>query len=452
MLSTRADICVFGGSGGGGKSYSLLLEPLRHIQHPRFNAVIFRRTTKQVRNAGGLWDEASSLYSQLGAKLNISTLECIFKSGMKIQFAHLEHEKNVYDWQGAQVPLICFDELTHFTENQFWYMLSRNRSASGVSGYVRATCNPDADSWVARLIAWWIGDDGYPIPDRAGVLRWFVRINDELHFADYPEDLIEKFGSESLPKSLTFIPAKLEDNPILMQKDPGYAANLEALPFVERMRLKNGNWKIRAEAGTYFKREWFKIIDNPVRSKRSVRYWDRASTEVSSKNPNPDATAGLRLDELEDGTFCVMDIAHVQMTPAGVQKTLKNTASQDGLATTIALEQDPGQAGKVDVELLSRLLAGYEVKVVPARQDKGTRARGASAGIERQIIVLKRGSWNEAFIQECVAFSGGDQKARDDRVDALSGAYNFLTLGMTGTFTESMTDQDTTPIVNDQEW
>ncbi|WP_325053334.1 terminase large subunit domain-containing protein [Sinorhizobium meliloti] len=70
------------------------------------------------------------------------------------------------------MPLICFDELTHFSASSSRYMVSRNRSMSGVGPYTRATCNPDADSWVAELISWWIDQDtGLPIPERAGVLR-----------------------------------------------------------------------------------------------------------------------------------------------------------------------------------------------------------------------------------------------------------------------------------------
>ncbi len=83
----------------------------------------------------------------------------------KIKFSHLQFETTVYDWQGAQIALICFDELTHFTAHQFFYMVSRNRSTCGVKPYIRATCNPDADSWVADFLAWWIDrETGLPIP------------------------------------------------------------------------------------------------------------------------------------------------------------------------------------------------------------------------------------------------------------------------------------------------
>src|SRR5436305_14925946 len=72
---------------------------------------------------------------------------------------------------------VCFDELTHFTAHQFFYMVSRNRSTCGVRPYIRATCNPDADSWVADFLAWWIDPQtGLPIPERAGVLRYYIRV------------------------------------------------------------------------------------------------------------------------------------------------------------------------------------------------------------------------------------------------------------------------------------
>ena len=83
----------------------------------------------------------------------------IFPSGAKVMFDHLERYSDCLSYQGSQIPLIIFDELTHFDEEVFWYMLSRNRSDSGVSGYIRASTNPDPDSWVCSFISWWIGAD-----------------------------------------------------------------------------------------------------------------------------------------------------------------------------------------------------------------------------------------------------------------------------------------------------
>jgi hypothetical protein len=249
FLASSADIAIYGGAAGGGKTWALLMEPVRHIGVSGFGAVFFRRTTTQVRNEGGLWDESANVYPLLGASPREHLLDWKFPSGASVTFAHLEHDKTVLNWQGSQIPLICFDELTHFSPSQFWYMVSRNRSMCGVRPYIRATCNPDADSWVAGFIAWWIDQNtGTAIPERAGVLRWFVRINDELIWADDPSELAEyrdPTGNSIPPKSVTFIPAKLSDNAALMAADPGYLANLMSLPTVERERLLGGNWKVK---------------------------------------------------------------------------------------------------------------------------------------------------------------------------------------------------------------
>ncbi len=142
FLSVEADIAIYGGAAGGGKSWALLAQPLRYVSNGGFGGVIFRRTTVQVRNEGGLWDESMKLYPKLGGKPKSHVLEWRFPSGASLSFAHLENDATVLNYQGAQMAFLGFDELTHFSEQQFWYMLSRNRSTSGVKPYVRARPTP----------------------------------------------------------------------------------------------------------------------------------------------------------------------------------------------------------------------------------------------------------------------------------------------------------------------
>ena len=130
FLSSKADIAIYGGAAGGGKSFALLLEPLRHMDQKKFRSVIFRRTAKQIRNEGGLWDASRALYGNLGAKAKETDLLWRFPSGASLSFGAMEHEKNRYDWQGTEITYLGFDELTHFTARQFFYLLSRNRSLS----------------------------------------------------------------------------------------------------------------------------------------------------------------------------------------------------------------------------------------------------------------------------------------------------------------------------------
>lgn len=270
FLASSADIVIYGGAAGGGKTWGILLEPLRHIHNKTFAAAIFRRTSVQIRNPGALWDQSQRLYHYARGRPQLTPVPTwFFPSGSQISFNHLEHDKNVHDYQGAEIPFIGFDELTHFSEEQFWYMVSRNRSTCGVRPYIRATCNPDCDSWVAQFIAWWIDPDtGYPIPERAGIIRWFVRVGDKLIWGESPESLsgyVSPLDGEPIqPKSVTFIPSRLSDNQVLMKADPGYLANLMALPMVERERLLNGNWKIRWQGQRFFDTAHLLVNGMPV--------------------------------------------------------------------------------------------------------------------------------------------------------------------------------------------
>ncbi|MEP3245057.1 MAG: phage terminase large subunit [Sneathiella sp.] len=422
FLASSADIAIYGGAAGGGKSYALLLEPIRHLALEDFRAVIFRRTLKQVRNEGGIWDASRRIYGNLDATAKETALMWRFRSGATISFGAMEHEKNRYDWQGTEIAYLGFDELTHFTEAQFFYLLSRNRSLSGIKPYVRATCNPDADSWVADLVRWWIDwNTGLAMPERSGKIRWFVRDEAEFVWADCPARLKDEYPDQS-PKSLTFVAASVEDNKILMEIDRSYKANLAALDQVERRRLLLGDWKIRPAAGAYFRRGWFPMASSVSAKSRSVRGWDLAAT-AEQENRQGDWTVGVKMSCNEDGVYVIEHVERFRGSPRDVEKTIVNLASQDGNNVQIALPQDPGQAGKAQAQSLIRQLSGYRVKASPVSGDKKTRAQPFSAQVEAQNVALVKGDWNEAFLNELEAFPTGHH---DDQVDAAVEAFNAL--------------------------
>ncbi len=423
FLSSPADITIFGGAAGGGKSYGLLIECLRHIDNPYFGAVIFRRTSKHILAEGGLWQVSQSLYRSIGGTPKETTLEWLFPSGARIRFSYLDHESDKYNFDGAQIPLICFDELTHYSSTQFFYLLSRNRSTCGVKPYILATTNPDADSWVAQFIKWWIDEEtGYPIPERAGVIRWFYHIDNTFYWYHSRQEAMQTqpdLFKLAPPKSVAFIPAKLEDNPRLLKKNPDYKANLLALPLVERERLYCGNWKIIAEGGNLFNHAWWKFVDAPPAEKRIIiRYWDKAATANGGCE-----TAGVRMSKTDNKLYYVEDVVHGQWSTYEREQIIRKTAEQDGLGVEIYLEQEPGSAGKDSAEFTIRNLAGFKAKAQRATGDKVERAIPFSSQVEAGNVYLVKGDWNNVFIRQHHNFP---QTKLKDMVDASSAAFNFL--------------------------
>ena len=430
FLESRADLAVYGGAAGGGKSFGLLLEAARHRANPGYRGVVFRRTFPQIAAGGGLWDAAGEVYRRVGGVANESKHEYRFPAGAQVAFRHLQHEKNVYDWQGAELAFIGFDELTHFTERQFFYLLSRNRTTCGIRPYVRATCNPDAGSWVAQFLAWWIDPEtGFPVPERAGVLRWFYRLGDDIHWYDTreaAEAAHPDLACDSAPLSATFVPALLSDNLLLLARDPGYRAKLNALPRVERERLLGGNWKVTAADGLF--RDWPEPADPPGQWRRRVRAWDLAATEPTDQN-DPDYAVGVLMGEAADGRYWVLDVKRVRYSPRKLEALILETAKGDGLDVTVIIEQEPGAAGKIVASDYRDKLAGYNAVIdrPDARTgDKVTRAFGYSKAVEDGRVWLARGAWVAAFKAEHSTFPFG---SHDDQVDAAATAFRRLARG-----------------------
>lgn len=444
VLASPADIVISGGAAGGGKTYSLLMEPLRWLEPMRmvgdqpidFRAVIFRRKMTEVTAPGALWDVSNEVYGQAKGTPWITPsrrwLWVVDRSRLEVRFGHLEQEKNVYDWQGSQLTMVGFDELTEFSEHQFWYLQSRLRTTDPrIKPYVRATTNPDADSWVAKLIEWWIDQDtGYAIPERSGVIRWFIRRNNMVIWADHPDELLDYKDSDGVPiqpKSLTFIPSTLDDNPLMPRE---YVRELEAQDTVDVERLRRGNWKIRPSAGMYFKREWLgEPIDTPPKDLIAiVRGWDLAATEPHATNKDPDWTCGTKIGVDRAGRFYVLHHTYDRLNPAGVEQLIKTTAAQDGRHVAIAIPKDPAQAGKSQAATLAKLLAGYNVMFPSAAGDKLTRFKPFSAQCGAKNVSVVRGAWNERWFSQLENFPPPTKNGHDDDADSTSEAFNALVI------------------------
>ncbi len=429
FAKTKADIAIYGGAAGGGKSFWLVAEAARHTHVPGYGAVLFRRTSPQLTGPGSVWEESWRLYPHTGGRPRENPLEWRWKHAPDrdaiVQFSHMQYEKDWLSHQSKQYTAICWDQLEQFTGKQFWSMLARNRSTCGIKPSQKAAANPDPDCFLRAVLDWWIGEDGYPLEQRTAVLRWFIRDGDDIRWAMDPQALVERYSwvQPGDPLSITFIPAKVEDNFKLLEADPGYLARLRALPIVERERLLRGNWDIRPAAGLYFQQGWFELVDKPPENPVGrVRGWDRAATPPSTQNPDPDCTSGVLMSCARDGTLFIEHVCWEQVGPKGVKDLVRNTAQHDGPNVEIAQWQDPGSAGKSDAEDYAEMLEelGFIVHTIPASKDKITYAMPVSSQAENRNIKLVKGPWNQRYMQELESFPDG---AKDDAIDATSLAY-----------------------------
>ncbi len=382
FLLADAKEILYGGSAGGGKSSALLMAALQYVDIPGYSAIIFRRTYADLSKPGALMDRSREWLSGTDAVWNEQKHMWRFPSGATLSFGHLETEKDKYDYQGAEFSAILFDELTQFKETQYRYLFSRLRRLKGsdVPLRMRASSNP--------------GGEGH---------EWVHR----------------RFFGDKEPGRV-FIPAKLEDNPHLDRVS--YEESLAELDPVTRRQLRHGDWTVR-EAGEYFKREWLKMVTEPPRCTRVVRYWDMAATEAKA-GKDPDWTVGVKMGAVERGGYVVLDVRRFRKGPAATEQEVGDTTKADGLGVEQHFEQEPGSSGKAQVDHFQRnVCKGFATYAHKVTGDKTTRAKPFSAACEQGRVQVLAGPWYSAWMDVLEAFPEG---SHDDDVDGSSGAYNAL--------------------------
>ena len=232
---------LYGGAAGGGKSYAMLVDPLRYAHKKAHRALILRRSMPELRE---MIDKSRELYPQAfpGAKFREVEKLWNFPSGAKIEFGFLERDADVYRYQGQAYSWIGFDEITHLPTEFSWnYLASRLRTTDPeIKTYLRCTANP--------------GGSG---------AHWVKKRYIEPH-----ESNKSFLGEDGLTRK--FIPAKLQDNPYLA-KDGVYEQMLKSLPPIQRRQLLEGNWEV-AEGAAFVEFDPTKHIVTPF---QIPIHWER---------------------------------------------------------------------------------------------------------------------------------------------------------------------------------
>lgn len=442
FMHTEADITVFGGAAGAGKSYLGVMDFLKHIHHPNFNGCMVRRTTPQLVGPGGLLESAEKLFKLADPKVRWRAKQdhFLFSSGAKVYMRHFENINAKDNFQGWQVSQFLVDEGQQFEEEMVQYLTSRMRNPAcpEVKPHMKITCNPDYGSFLRTWLEWYLDPEtGIPIPERDGVTRWFIVDDGKMCWADTRAECIDKYGKEWLPHdhtsqvkplSFKFIAANVYDNPILCNAQPEYVGWLEGLPRVEKARLLYGSWHARAEGTGYFKSQWVTTVPvRPLATVKRVRAWDISGSVPSETNRNPDWTAGVLMSRTKEGIYTVEDVVRDRRRHGGVFELILETAKHDGDDVQIVIPCDPGAAGKAYAAQLVRDLAehGFYAKMKQTNKSKVTRFAPFAAVAEAGCVEVCEGSWNKDYFQELEVFDGS-RNVKDDQVDATSDAFNAL--------------------------
>lgn len=229
FINSQAFETLFGGAAGGGKSYGQLVDALLYaLKYPKSKQIIFRRTFPDLERS--IIRTSLEFYPKEVASYNSSKHIWRFKNGSIIDFGYIDNENDVYQYQSAEYDVIRFDELTHFTEYMYVYMISRCRGANPYPKYIKSSTNPGGvgHSWVKER---------------------FIDIGE-------PNTIHNIKQEDGTTTSRIFIPSLVQDNLFLMANDPDYLKRLQNLPEKEKKALLYGEWDIfDGQFFTEFKRD-----------------------------------------------------------------------------------------------------------------------------------------------------------------------------------------------------
>lgn len=212
FVDATATEVLYGGSAGGGKSYGQVIDALLcALRYSGIKQIIFRRTYSELDMS--IIRTMMSVYPQELYKYNSTSHTFKFKNGSIIDCGYIATDADVRRYQSAEFDIIRFDELTHFTEYQYTYMMSRLRGTNNYPKQIKSSTNPGSvgHQWVkARFV-------DCLVPDTPKMIGNTSRV---------------------------FVPAKVTDNKFLMQSDPDYINRLQTLSESDRKALLDGCWDI----------------------------------------------------------------------------------------------------------------------------------------------------------------------------------------------------------------
>ena len=268
FVSSNVDIVIGGGILGAGKSSAAALMMADVLSDPNMKALFLRNNMGNIKAGGGLVDEISNFYGHI-CDIRFSGIpSAVFEEGARIDFNHTADQNPdviMERIKGWQYDAIYLDELTGFKWSTFVLLMSRNRGSGKWTGKIRGTCNPKKTHWLRKYLDWYIGLDGYIIPERDGVVRFVYQMGetvDDLVWGMSKEEVYRKCkiaideavrdqnvggGSvkwEDLILSSVFYKGTLSENKAVLNRDRGYVGKIGMMGRKRAQQNLGGNWNV----------------------------------------------------------------------------------------------------------------------------------------------------------------------------------------------------------------
>lgn len=294
FVRSSCDIAFFGGNLGGGKTAGAILANAEPGLDPNYRAVVFRRTYGELKSAGGPLDEFAKLYGDSVTITKSENPRVTFKSsGAWIelrQIADENRDKVRETFKGMQVDCAFFEELTGFQFYTFNYIASRVRGTAKWSGKVRATTNPSKNHFVRKMLDWYIGPDGFVIPERSGIVRYVYLDGATVDDYVWGESKLEVYQKckasidkklasmnsdtityENFIKSFVFYLGNLAENKALIENNPDYVGNVSG---DEGDALLRGSWNYEpdSEVNLPINMRMARNVDSNKPAKNGLKY------------------------------------------------------------------------------------------------------------------------------------------------------------------------------------
>lgn len=478
FLKSDADVIVYGGARGSGKTFTSLMRFLRWVHDDNFHAYVIRKNSTDMVGGGGAFDEAVKMFTQFDPRVEFTKKPMSIKfphssghkrlTGADFTFIGLDGQAGKNALQGKQISAAMVDEATHLTLDEIeWIIqglrtLAKEPDGTPMKPSIWLTCNPDPDSYILE----WIKDyylypegtiidgvdvSGRPNPERNGDYRYFLKQGNDYVWAATYEELFDTYNhlygfdpvtGKSLcqPMKFQFIGATVYDNPPLLKSDPAYLQKLLNLSRVEKERMLYGSWFAREEAGGHFKRAWVEplLLEMPPEDQivQRVRTFDLASSVPTESNPFPDWTAGTLWAKTKDGRYIIEHVERFQKRAGDVEQAVLDMVKKDmefyKKNYKAYLPEDPGSAGKIAKQYWAKIFAEQGIPIyfikVSSANGKMKNFEPFSAASQNGLVSVLKGDWNSMLFNELESFDGkrSSSAKKDDMCDSTASGFNVL--------------------------